>query len=177
VLWGRRSLLEELPVYKLRPVPDTLPGRWMTGTQNHEGLAGVRAAVEYLAQLGGGSGTLRERLVASMSQIQQYERALAARLLEGLSTLPRCKVWGITDTKRLGERVPTVSITLGGQTPRQVAEQLAARQIYVWDGNVYALALSERLQLEPHGFVRLGFVHYNTRAEVDGVLDALQQLS
>jgi cysteine desulfurase family protein (TIGR01976 family) len=187
VLWGKAALLRELPAYKLRPVPETLPDRWMTGTQNHEGLAGVGAAVDYLAGLGANhtdsqdrfpSLTARRRdLRRGMAAIQAYEAQLGQRLLAGLAQRPRVKVWGITAPERLAERVPTVSVTLAGRDAAQVAKQLAAQHIYVWHGNLYALGLSERLGLEPRGgFVRLGLVHYNTAEEIDRLLAALDSL-
>jgi cysteine desulfurase family protein (TIGR01976 family) len=186
VLWGKRELLEKWPVYKLRPSPDTLPGRWMTGTQNHEGIAGVAAAVEYLAEIGShvprsaasaARSPRRAALVAAMTAIQEYERGLSRRLLEGLAQRPRFKVWGITDGTRLTERVPTISITLPDLSPHEIAEHLAARHIYVWAGNMYALEISERLGLEQRGgFVRLGLVHYNTADEITRLLLALDEL-
>src|SRR5262249_21782545 len=133
ILWAKRELLEELPIYKLRPVPETLPHRWMTGTQNHECLAGVAAAVEYLADVGnvlapaagvkalpGRVGKLR----AALSAIQEYERGLAGQLLEALAQRPRFKVWGITDRAKLAWRVPTLGIT-ADRTPEQIAQHLA----------------------------------------------------
>jgi cysteine desulfurase family protein (TIGR01976 family) len=170
VLWGRRKLLEELPAYKLRPAPDTLPGRWMTGTQNHEGLAGVAAAVEYLAAIGGD-------LHRTMTAIRAHEQTLSRRLLAGLAQRPRFRVWGVRDPSRLDERVPTIAITARGASPLAIAEHLAARQIYVWSGNMYALEVTERLGLEASGgIVRLGMVHYNTPEEIDAVLRALDEL-
>jgi len=180
VLWGRRTLLEELPAYKLRPAPAELPGKWMTGTQNHEGLAGTRAAIDYLAALADPvpGASLRQRLVASLTQIRQYEQELSRRLLEGLAERRAFKVWGIADPQRCSERVPTISITRPGVNARHIARQLAARDIYAWDGNVYALTLSERLGLEEHGgFVRLGLVHYNTAEEIDRVLHVLDDIA
>jgi len=183
VLWARRSLLEELHAYKVRPAPDTLPDRWMTGTQNHEGLAGVVAAVNYLAALPQtvaakdwfrGMAPRARDLHAGMVVLQQYEAMLAERLLEALAKRPRFKVWGITDRRRLAERVPTISITMEGRTVAEIAEHLAARQIYAWHGNMYALELTERLGLEERGgFLRLGLVHYNTAEEIDGLIQAL----
>ena len=185
VLWGRRELLEQLPAYKLRPAPETLPDRWMTGTQNHEGLAGVAAAVDYLAEIGtaaakaalpGLSGR-RLHIRAGLAAIQAYEAGLGGRLLAALADRPRFTVRGITDRARLAWRVPTVSITMKDRTPRQMAEHLAARDIYVWDGNMYALALTERLGLEEHGgLLRIGLVHYNTAEEVDRLVEALDEL-
>jgi cysteine desulfurase family protein (TIGR01976 family) len=176
VLWGRRELLEALPAYKLRPAPDTLPDRWMTGTQNHEGLAGVPAAVDYLAEIGTGA-TRRERLRTALESIRTYERELARRLLAGLAERPRFRVLGITQPEALDRRVPTVALTAADRTPEEVARHLARREIYAWNGNMYALELTERLGLEGRGgFLRLGIVHYNTVEEVDGALRALDDL-
>jgi cysteine desulfurase family protein (TIGR01976 family) len=177
ILWGRRPLLESLPAYKLKPAADTLPDRWMTGTQNHEGLAGVAAAIDYLADLGDRAGSRRQRLVSALEKIRGHEAALARRLLDGLAARPRFRVWGITRTGDLGRRVPTVAITAADRTPAQLAEHLAAREIYAWNGNMYALELMERLGLQKSGGVlRLGLVHYNTPEEVDRVLAALDEL-
>jgi cysteine desulfurase family protein (TIGR01976 family) len=187
VLWGKRALLEELAPYKLRPVPDALPDRWMTGTQNHEGIAGVAAAVAYLAEIGSrcpdDTGAFpelsgrRRQLRQAMTAIRAYEMELGKRLLAGLNERARFKIWGITDINRLAWRVPTVSITLPGQSAAQLAEHLAARNIYTWSGNMYALGLTERLGLEnAGGLLRLGLVHYNTAAEVNEVLGALDTL-
>lgn len=171
VLWGRRRWLEELEPYKVRPAADTLPDRWMTGTQNHEGLAGVAAAVAYLAAIN------PHGLRQSMAAIQAYEGELASRLLAGLAERRRFKVWGITDPARLGQRVPTVSITAADHAPADIARHLAERSCYVWNGNMYALELSERLGLEDKGgLLRIGLVHYNTAAEVDRLLQALDEL-
>jgi cysteine desulfurase family protein (TIGR01976 family) len=171
ILWGRRDVMAELGPYKVGPAPDTPPGCWMTGTQNHEGLAGVAAAVEYLAEIGGGD------LRRAMTAIREYEQGLARRLLGGLGERPRFKVWGITDPARLAERVPTVSITAAGCPPPALARHLAEREIYTWDGNLYAVELAERLGLEGKGgFLRIGLVHYNTAAEVDRLLAALDEL-
>jgi cysteine desulfurase family protein (TIGR01976 family) len=183
VLWGRKELLSQLPAYKVRPAADTLPDRWMTGTQNHEGLAGVVAAVDYLATLDAGrdfAGRFptmagrRLRLHANLAAIQAYEAALARHLLAGLSERRRFKVWGITDPARLSQRVPTFSITDHQRTPLTLAEHLARHEIYAWNGNFYALNLSERLGLEEHGgFLRLGLVHYNTAEEIDRLFQVL----
>jgi cysteine desulfurase family protein (TIGR01976 family) len=179
VLWARRELLEELPAYKLRPAADSLPDRWMTGTQNHEGLAGALAAVDYLHDIGvhGGpvnEGDRRSTLRAAMSAIQFHEAELGRHLLTGLAQLPRYKVWGITDPQRLAWRVPTVSVTAAGVSAEKLARRLAQQQIYVWQGNMYAMNLCERLGLESEGgFLRLGLVHYNTHEEIDRVLKVL----
>jgi cysteine desulfurase family protein (TIGR01976 family) len=187
ILWGKREVLDELPAYKLRPVPETLPDRWMTGTQNHEGLAGVAAAVEYLAAVGARhpdylallpslSGR-RRQLLAGILAIRDYEMSLASQLLEALAERPRFKVWGIRDGRRLAWRVPTVSFTMADRTAEQVAAHLASRHIYAWHGNMYARQLTERLGLEERGgFLRVGLVHYNTAEEVGRLLQALDEL-
>jgi cysteine desulfurase family protein (TIGR01976 family) len=183
VLWGRAHLLRELTPYKVRPATDEIPGRWMTGTQCHEGLAGAAAAVRYLAELTPagdpqadlpGAPAFRARLKQSMDTIRSYEQSLSKRLLEGLQQQARFEIWGIGDLDRLHERVPTIAVGLPGHTAAQLAGHLAARSIYAWNGNMYALNLSERLGLEERGgFLRLGAVHYNTTAEIDETLEAL----
>jgi cysteine desulfurase family protein (TIGR01976 family) len=185
--WGRRALLSELAPYKVRPAPETLPDRWMTGTQNHEGLAGVAAAVDYLAEIGADRSTSaggplipsgrRGAIRAALLAIQAYEATLARKLLEGLAARPRFKVWGITNLEHLSRRVPTISITARDVEAGQIAEHLAARHIYTWSGNLYAVELAERLGLEDRGgFLRLGLVHYNLPDEVDRLLAALDEL-
>jgi len=180
VLWGKRELMEQDPVYKLRPATDSLPGRWETGTQNHEGIAGTFAAVEYLADVGRHhdprAASRREALAAAFRAIESYERELAAYLLEGLTTLPDVQVWGITDPRRQAERVPTTAITHARLTPREIAERLGGEGISVWDGNYYAVAVTESLGLEPGGMVRIGLMHYNTRQEIDRLIDCLRAL-
>jgi selenocysteine lyase/cysteine desulfurase len=151
----------------------------MTGTQNHEGLSGVAAAVDYVDAIGGKIAQAinrREQLRTAMTAIRKYEQGLSRHLLEGLAQRPRFRVLGVRDLAHLDERVPTISITAKDVTPRHMAEHLAARQMYAWAGNSYALEVSERLGLEPLGFLRLGMVHYNTFEEIDKVLRALDEL-
>jgi cysteine desulfurase family protein (TIGR01976 family) len=185
VLWGKRQLLEELPAYKLRPVPEALPYRWMTGTQNHEGLAGVSATLDYLADIGSQNPLpvtpaftgRRLHLRAAMTAIQAYESTLAQKLLAKLAERPRFKVWGITNLNSIFQRVPTISITIPGRNACQIAEHLASRNIFVWSGNMYAIALTERLKLEDQGgLLRIGLMHYNTPAEIDQLIQALDDL-
>jgi cysteine desulfurase family protein (TIGR01976 family) len=178
ILWGRRDLLESLTPYKVRPAAESIPDRWMTGTQNHEGIAGIVTAVEYLAGLAPAAGSdRRQQLRAAMNTVRAYETGLCRRLLEGLAERPRFHVRGITDLARLAERAPTVSITATGCTPEQLALHLAAQEIYAWNGNFYALELTERLGLEENGgLLRLGLVHYNTADEVDRLLQVLDEI-
>ncbi|MGH2679857.1 MAG: cysteine desulfurase-like protein [Actinomycetota bacterium] len=179
VLAARRSLLASLSPYKLVPASDEVPDRWETGTQNHEGLAGLVAAVEYLAGLAGAAGTpRRDRLASSYEAIAVHERTLAERFLEGIAGLSEVRLWGIADPARLAERTPTFAIRVGDEHPAETAKALAARGIAVWDGDYYAREIMVRLGLlETGGAVRIGFCHYHTLDEVDRVLEALRSLS
>ncbi len=147
VLWGRRALMESLPVYKLRPSPSDLPGRWMTGTQSHEGIAGVLAAVEYLAELGSSGaarGVRAPRGSRSGVRGDQSPRAsVGRRVLDRLQSLPQIELFGIRDLNRLEERVPTFAIRHNRVGPRDLAEYLDSRGVYVWNGNFYALPWTE----------------------------------
>jgi selenocysteine lyase/cysteine desulfurase len=180
VLWGRREPLASITPYKLRPSPNNLPGRWMTGTQNHEGIGGTLAAVEYLADVGRRvdpeAATRRAQLAAAFQAIVEYERSLAQRLIGGMGLFESLKVWGIADTTRLHERVPTVSVTHARRTPRELSAALAEQGLFTWAGNHYALPLTEALGLEPEGTLRIGIVHYNTAEEVDRLLAALAEI-
>lgn len=177
-LYGKYAHLDSLRAYKVRPAPAAPAGKWETGTQNFEGLAGVTAAVDYLASLGGSTGARRERLVRAMAAIKAYEMGLSAQFLQGATAVPGLKVYGITDVERLAERTPTFAVSLAGYTPEDVATRLGEQGIYVWHGHYYAVAVMERLGLlDEGGLVRIGFVHYNTPAEVERVLAALKDLA
>ena len=178
LLWGRRRWMEELPAYKVRPAGDSSPDRWMTGTQNHEGIAGTLAAIDYLAGLsctGQEPVNRREALLETWKLVAEYERGLLRQLLDGLAGVEGLKVWGITDPEREDQRVPTVSFTIKGASSEEIDRHLASRGIFAWCGNFYALPLSEALGLEPDGAVRVGLLHYNTAAEVDRLIAALQE--
>jgi cysteine desulfurase family protein (TIGR01976 family) len=178
VLAVRRSLLESWTPYKLVPASDDAPDRWETGTQNHEGMAGLVAAVEYLAGIAGAAGTARrERLRASYHAIAAHEEQLADRFLEGIADLPHVRLWGIAGRARRDERTPTFAIRVGDEHPAQTAKRLAERGIFVWDGDYYAREIMTRLGLfESGGAVRVGFCHYHTLDEVERVLEALIEL-
>jgi cysteine desulfurase family protein (TIGR01976 family) len=180
VLYGKLDLLDRLPAYKVRPAPDQPPHKFENGTQNHEGIAGTLAAVEYLAKLaqGGSSVSRRSRIVAAMNRIQEYERTLCRDLLSGLLAVKGLHLYGITDPARMRERVPTVSFRLEGFSPRQVAEHLGRRGVFVWHGNYYAISLTERLGVEEKGgMVRVGLAHYNTAVEVERLVEELRDLT
>jgi cysteine desulfurase family protein (TIGR01976 family) len=188
-LFGKLEHLERLQPYKVRPAPDHPPGKFETGTQSLEGVAGLLGALEYLEELGSAfgaehaerySGDFQGRgleLKKAMSCIRAHEMELTRSLIETLQTIGGLKIYGITDPLALDRRVPTVAFRLEGHHPRQVAESLAEAGIYVWDGNYYALAVTERLGLEESGgMVRVGLVHYNTREEIDRLGEALRQM-
>jgi cysteine desulfurase family protein (TIGR01976 family) len=183
VLWGRRELMDSLEAYKLRPAPNSLPGKWMTGTQNHEGICGAAAAVDYLSSIGGASAADSGRhsrpyaLTTAFEAIRTHEMEMGDRLLRGLSDLPKFRIWGITNSARWSERVPTFSVTHALFTPNQIAVPLAEQGLFSWPGNHYALPLTERLGLEPHGTLRLSLLHYNTAQEVDRLLAALREFT
>ena len=190
ILYGKLELLEELKAYKVRPAPNNSPGKWMTGTQNHEGIAGVLGAVEHFEWLAEnfaadqkqslseeGLTGRRLNLVAGMTAIRAYEFELSRALIEAISAVPGTHIHGITDSKRLDERVPTVSFTLEGKHPHDIAEALGKAGFYVWDGNYYALAVTERLGIESSGgMVRVGAAHYNTVEEVERFGIALRNI-
>jgi cysteine desulfurase family protein (TIGR01976 family) len=177
-LYGKREHLEKLKPYKVRPATNTSPECWETGTQVQELIAGIGAAVDYLGELGRHCDarvkSRREALQAAYRATHPYETGLLTRLIAGLQTIPGIRIFGITDEKRFDERCATLSFRLGDHHPTKIAAFLGERGIFTWDGNFYALNLSERLGVEQHGGVlRVGFVHYNTAEEVDRLLTAL----
>lgn len=181
VIYGKAARLKQFRPYKVRPQYDFLPDRWETGTLNHECLAGVTAAVDYLADLGRhmapGVPDRRSALLAAYAAIQKYERALVTRLISGLLAIPGLKFYGISDPYQFNHRVPTVAIRMDGYSPLQLAQYLGDQGIFTWDGNYYALNLTERLGVEKEGgLLRIGIVHYNTEPEVDALLQALHKL-
>lgn len=182
-IYGKRELLLRFRPYKVRPAPETLPDRWETGTQLHEGLAGVAAAIEYLAELGRQCGAppasvRRVALASAYHAMREHEMNLAARMIRGLLEIPGLRVYGISDPARFAERVPTVGVRLANCKPLEAAKFLGDRAIFTWDGNYYALNLTERLGVETDGgLLRIGLVHYNTSDEVDRLLAALHELA
>jgi len=191
ILYGKKNILENLFAYKVRPATDKLPGKFETGTQNHEGIAGVLGAIEYFEWVGqqytgtqtdalkedGFSGR-RLLLKQAMNLIRSYEFELSRALLDVLQSIPNLTLYGLTDIRRLDERVATFSFTLKDQSSRSVAEKLAQEGIYVWDGNYYAINVTERFGLEESGgMVRVGAAHYNTLDEVAKLKNALLKIS
>lgn len=190
ILYGKRDLLENLFPYKVRPASNEPPGKFETGTQNHEGLAGVLGAVEYLDWLGQSFGEplpsgsawkfqgRRLHLKQAMLAIQNHEHQISRLMLDVLEETPGVTIYGLRDPNRVAERVPTFAFRLKGMHPRQVAEELDKQNIYVWDGNYYAISVTECLGLEESGgMVRVGPVHYNTLDEIKRFGEALAQIA
>ncbi|MFZ0493082.1 MAG: cysteine desulfurase-like protein [Acidimicrobiia bacterium] len=182
VLYGKYDRLDQFDAYKVRPAPELPPGKWETGTQSFESFAGLIATIEYWAELGeqvsptGIALTRRDRLVAATTATSGYERGLARRFLDGVADLPRVEVYGITEGD-LTDRTPTFALAVAGTHPDEVAANLGAQGIFVWSGNYYAVEIMEALgRADSGGLVRIGFVHYNTAAEVDRILEALAAL-
>ena len=177
---ARPTALDSLPSYKFTPAHD----RFETGTLNFEGLAGVIAAVDYLADVGsayGGAGAAEargQRVHAAMTAIRTYETELYRRLADGLEAIPGARLYGITDRARFDDRTPTAALTLEGHAPRAISEALGRDGIATWDGDFYATGLIERLGLaEKGGVVRIGLTHYNTADEVDRVVAAIARIA
>jgi len=191
VLYGKREHLARFTPYKVRANTNAVPQRWEWGTLNHECIAGITACVEYLAELGRENPqastrgqTLpaalgrRNALTSAYRAIRAHEHKLADRMLKGLAEIPSVHLYGISDLSRLNSRCPTFAIRIAGHTPLVLATRLGDRGIFTWDGNYYAINLTERLCVEKDGgFLRIGFVHYNTEEEVDRVLEELTTVS
>ncbi len=204
VLFGKREHLQRLRPYKVRPLTDAIPNRWEWGTLNHECIAGITACVHYLADLGRRAGhnnepcgdgrprpsversstavsSRRAALVDAFESIHRYEHKLMEWLIAGLERIPELKIYGITDPSCFEWRCPTLAVRVvnqtAAQTPLALATKLGERGFFTWDGNYYALNLTEHLGLEASGgFLRIGLVHYNTPEEIDRLLFALREI-
>jgi selenocysteine lyase/cysteine desulfurase len=184
VLWGRYELLDSLPAYKVIPATDVPPDKFQMGTPNFEGMAGATAAINYIASVGRRFGDVspgasrREQIVAGMALIHQVEMSLAARLIEGLQTIPGVRICGITEPTRLDERMPVVSFTLEGHAPKAVAKALGDEGIFAYCGDFYAVGAIERLGLaQSGGLIRIGINHYNTADEIDRLLARIGEIA
>src|SRR5580700_828109 len=181
VLFGKREHLEHLRPYKVRPLVDTVPFRWEHGTLNHECIAGITACVDYIADLGRNARaeitSRRQAIEAAYESIHEHETALLERAISGLEKIPGSKIYGISDRARFNERCATIAVRFEGHTPLDLATKLGERGIFTWDGNYYALNLTEHLGVqETGGFLRIGLVHYNTTEEVDRLLTTLGEI-
>lgn len=168
--------LQTLQPYKVEPATNLGPGRFETGTQSFEGLAGVISAVKYLAQWGKEGESLRARLVDSFQQFNNHESAISERFLKRLDDLDGVKLWGREDADS-ELRTPTFALTFDNHSPGEIAKKLGERNICVWNGHFYALGLVRQLNLEESGgVVRIGFMHYNTLEEVDIFFEELKRI-
>jgi len=199
VLFGKREHLKRLRPYKVRPNTNAIPNCWEWGTLNHECIAGIAACVEYIADLGrralsekgvphptrvslGGNNetqlsSRRAAIEAAYAAIHEHERGLLERLMAGLREIPGLKIYGITDPARFNQRCGTLAIRIENHAPLELATKLGERGFFTWDGNYYALNLTEHLDVEKSGgFLRIGLVHYNTMEEVARLLAALREI-
>ncbi len=193
VLYGKREHLQRLRPYKVRPNTNNIPQCWEWGTLNHECIAGIKACVDYWEELGhrveaglrpAGTGqspvttlTRREAIVAAHAAIHPHERAMTEKMIAGLLAIPGLKLYGITDPRRFDHRCATFVVRIEGHTPLELATKLGERGFFTWDGNYYALNLTEQLDVERlGGFLRIGLVHYNTMEEVERMLGALREI-
>jgi cysteine desulfurase family protein (TIGR01976 family) len=181
VLYGKREHLQQLRPYKVRANSDAVPFRWELGTLNHECIAGITACVEYLADVGRrvdpSVSNRRRALLAAYAAIEKHEHALMAKMIEGLLKISGLKLYGISDPSRFEQRCPTVAVRVDGHSPLELATKLGERGFFTWDGNYYALNLTELLDVEKDGgFLRIGLAHYNTMEEVERLLQTMQQI-
>jgi len=186
ILWGRQEVFEQLEPYKVRPAPDVIPWCFETGTQSHEGCAGIAATIDYFAWIGenmagdhigrwSGFSGRRQAVHAALDLLFDYEKLLAERLIGGLQAIDGVTVQGITSNDAMERRVPTVSFTHTSNASATIAKALAEQNIFVWSGHNYAVEAAKTLGIyETGGAVRIGPVHYNSLAEIDEVLDALE---
>lgn len=186
VLWGRESVLLDLEPYKVRAAANDLPGCYETGTLSHEGMAGITAAVDYFAMIGRDFAEdqyrtrfshfngRRQNICAALEYLTDYETPLTLRLIEGLGSLPKVKVQGITNPNAMRSRVPTVSFTVDGVHPKDIVADLGKKGFQVWSGHNYAVEPTTHLGLmEKGGVVRIGIAHYNTMDEIESTLSAI----
>jgi cysteine desulfurase family protein (TIGR01976 family) len=207
VLYGKREHLQRFRPYKVRPNTNAIPNCWEWGTLNHECIAGITACVKYLADLGrhlmGSCGdsrppgaeparsevegrfrkcgnpeiSRRVAIEAAYAAIHEHERALLERMISGLKKIPGLKIYGITDPARFDQRCGTFAVRIEHHTPLELASKLGERGLFTWDGNYYALNLTEHLDVEKTGgFLRIGLIHYNAAEEVDRLLHALHEI-
>jgi cysteine desulfurase family protein (TIGR01976 family) len=173
VLWGRKELLSHLESFKVRPAANHPPGKWETGTQSFENIAGTLGALGYMRDLA--AAVNKTSLADAMELIRNYEYTLSRHFLAGVARIPRITLYGIADPLKAMLRTPTFALRVEGVPPDLVAQKLGNNGIFVWSGDFYAVDLLRRLGLdESGGVVRVGFVHYNTADEVDRVLEALE---
>ncbi len=182
VLYGKREHLKKFRPYKVRANTDEIPNCWEWGTLNHECIAGIKAAIDYWEDLGRRANpavtTRRSAILAAHEAIHRHERKLLQTMMAGLSEISGLKLYGISDPKQPEHRCATLVVRIEGHTPLELATTLGARGFFTWDGNYYAINVTEQLDVERlGGFLRIGLVHYNTMDEVERFLEALRQMA
>jgi cysteine desulfurase family protein (TIGR01976 family) len=182
VLYGKRKHLTSFEPYKVRANTNDSPYRWEWGTLNHECIAGITACVDYIADLGRQveprASTRRDAVVAAYKEIVAYERALCERLVQGMKAIRGLHLYGISEIAYFDKRCPTLAVRIEGHTPLELATKLGERGFFTWDGNYYAINVTEELDVEKDGgFLRIGLFHYNTVEEVDRLLTALLEIT
>ncbi len=173
VLFGKLDLLQTIDFPKLAPAPDIAPERAETGTQNHEGIVGAGAAVDFMASLAAGS-TRRERLSAVLEEFEKRGQRLVRKLWEGLAGIPKVKLFGPPPE---APRTPTVSFTIQGVSPEEAARKLGEQGLFLSHGDFYAKTVVERLGLAPQGLIRAGCACYTTEDEVRRLIEAVRKLA
>lgn len=183
IMYGKREHLERLKAYKVRPVPETLPEKWETGTLNHEGMEGFISAVNYIAEIGVKYGetrensSRREKIKRAFELIREYESRLAETFIERALSTKNLKIYGIKDKKKFSQRVPVFSIRKDEVSPYEMAKIFASENIFCWSGHFFAIEIVRRLGLEDKGgFLRVGFVHYNTIEEIEKFFAILEKI-
>ncbi|MBZ5547474.1 MAG: cysteine desulfurase-like protein [Acidobacteriia bacterium] len=181
VLYGKREHLKRLQPYKVRPNTNNIPNCWEWGTLNHECIAGIKACVDYWEELGRRAkpavSSRREAILAAHEAIHPHERAMTEKMIAGLLAIPGLELYGISDPRRFENRCATIVVRIEGHTPLELATKLGDRGFFTWDGNYYALNVTEQLDVERlGGFLRIGLVHYNTMGEVERMLAALREI-
>jgi cysteine desulfurase family protein (TIGR01976 family) len=179
VLFGKRALIETLEVPKLAPAPETVPERLETGTQNHEGIVGAAAAVDFLASLARENGgtrraTRRARLRAVFEALHQRGSALCQQLWDGLGEIEGVRLFGPPPD---AARTPTLAFTVNDEPAAHVSRRLADRGIFASHGNFYAMTAVKRLGVADQGLVRIGCACYTTSDEVDRVIDGVRAIA
>ncbi len=181
VLYGKREHLKRLHPYKVRPLTDAVPYCWEWGTLNHECIAGIKACVDYWEELGRRAKpevtNRRAAILAAHEAIHRHEWQMMEKMIAGLLAIPGLKLYGITDPRSFENRCATFVVRIEGHTPLELATKLGERGFFTWDGNYYALNVTEQLDVERlGGFLRIGLVHYNTMEEIEGLLVTLREI-
>jgi cysteine desulfurase family protein (TIGR01976 family) len=172
ILFARRELFDVLPFVKLLPAPDTAPERAETGTQNHEGIAGTRAAIDFLASLSGIEGSRRERLGVTYSELHHRGIALARKLWDALAAMEHVRLYGPDPSQ---PRTPTIAFTIDGISAEDVSRHLAKEGLFASHGDFYAMTAIEKLGVE--ALVRIGCACYTTENEIDRLIAAVSHIA